>query len=85
MLHYRGIARLVERITQLMTGFLGNNMTYEKETTDSKIINIAHCKTYKKRLLAAECMILIRHCHQPEKTRALYESTDGPAGQPTVN
>jgi hypothetical protein len=60
-------------------------MTYERKTTDSKMIDIAHYKTCKKKLLAAECVILIRYYHQTAETRALYESTDGPAGRPAVN
>ena len=36
-------------------------------------------------LLAAECLILIRHYHQTAKTRVLYEFTEGPAGQPAHN
>jgi len=40
------------------------------------------CKTCKKSLLDVENAILIRYYYCTAKTRALYESTDGPAGQP---
>jgi len=60
-------------------------MTYERKTTDCKINNIAHCKTCKKRLMAAECIISIRYDHQIATTRALIESTVGPTVQPTYN
>jgi hypothetical protein len=67
-------------ITELLTIFLRKNRTYERNTTDSKIIAIAHCKTCKKRSLAAKCMILISYYHQTAITTALYEFTDGAAG-----
>jgi hypothetical protein len=60
-------------------------MTYESKSMDANVINIADCKTCKKRLLLAEWMILIRYCHQTAKTRAIYESTDGPAAQLPAN
>jgi len=55
------------------------------ENTDSKIINIAMCKTYKRSLLDVENAILIRYYYYTAKTKALYESADGPAGQPADN
>jgi hypothetical protein len=54
-------------------------MTYKRTTIDSKIIDVAHCKTCKKRLLTAQCIILTTYYHQRATTRAFYESTDGPA------
>jgi len=81
----QGIVWIYVLITVLLTTFLGKNMTYKRKKTDSKIINIAYCKTCKKKSLAAECLILIRYYQQTAKIRVLYESTDGPAGQPTDN
>jgi len=52
------------------------------KNTDSKIINIAICKTCKKSLFDVENTILIGNYYQTAKTRALYEPTGGPAGQP---
>ena len=40
------------------------------------------CKTCKKSLLDVENAILIRYDYYTAKTRALYESTHGPAGHP---
>jgi len=43
------------------------------------------CKTCKKSLLDIENAILIKYYQYTAKTRALYESTDGLAGQPADN
>jgi len=43
-----------------MTDFIDKNTTYTRRNTDSKIIEIANCKTCKQRLLAVEYEILIR-------------------------
>jgi hypothetical protein len=85
IVHYRGSARRYECITERLTSFLGKTMTHEKTTMDSKIIDITHCKTYKKRLLVAECMILTRYYHQSAITGVLYDNSDGPAGRPSDN
>ena len=79
----QGIVQIYKFITELLTAFLGKNMTYNWKNTDSKIIDIAYSNTCKQRLLAGECLILIRYYHQTAKTRILYESTDGPTAQPT--
>jgi hypothetical protein len=60
-------------------------MTYDWKNTESKILDVTHCTTCKKRLLVAEYMILIRYYPQTAKTRALFESTDGPTGRPDEN
>jgi len=72
-------------ITELLTPLQLKNTKQTWKNTDSKIINIAICKTCKKSLLDVENMILIRYYYETAKTRALYESTDGPAGQPVDN
>jgi hypothetical protein len=59
ILGYQGIVGIFVHITELLTLFLCKNMTYERKTTNSKIIDIAHRKTCKQRLLVAECTILI--------------------------
>jgi hypothetical protein len=51
----------------------------------SKIINVADCKTSKKRSLAVKYLILIMFNFPTAKTRTLYKSTDGPAGGPADN
>ena len=81
----QGIVGIYEFIPELLTTFLGNNITYERTTIDSKIIDIAHWKTCKKRLLAAQYMILTRYYHQIPKTRAMYESTDEPTARRADN
>jgi len=60
-------------------------MQNRKGDTDSKIIFIAYCNTCKNWLLNVESAILVWYYYQTAKTRALYESTDGPAGHPTDN
>ena len=76
---------IYECITELLTAFLGKNMTYERKTTDFKIIDIAHYKTCKKRSLAADYMISIRYYPQTATPPPIYESTDEPAGRPIDN
>jgi len=78
----QGIASIFELITELLSAFIGKHPTYKRENTDSKIINMANSKRYKKRLFAAEYVILVRYYYQTAKARALFESTDGPAGRP---
>jgi len=85
ILDNQGIAQICELITELLTTFIGKNTKYKRKNTDSKIINIANCKTCKKRFLDVEYVILIRYYYQTAKTRALYECLDGPAGRPTDN
>ena len=79
------IAQILVLITELLTPLQLKNTKQTWKNTDSKIINIAICKTCKKSLLDVENMILIRYYYETAKTRALYESTDGPAGQPVDN
>jgi hypothetical protein len=52
--------------------------TYRWKNMYSKIINVTDCKTSKKRLLAAEYLVLITYNYPTVKTRTLYKSTDGP-------
>jgi len=72
-------------ITELLTAFIRKNTTQYRKNADSKIINIANCKTWKNQLLAVEYTILIRHNYETAKTRALYESMDRPTGRPADN
>jgi hypothetical protein len=76
---------IYEFITELLNTFIGKNMKYYRKRLDFKIINIVNCRTFKKGLLAVDYAILIRCYYQTAKTRELYESTDGPTGQPTDN
>jgi len=79
------IMQICQLIMELLTGFLAKNITYQKKNTHVKIIDITNCKTCEKRLLDVEYMILVSYCYQDTKATALYESTDGPAGQPADN
>jgi hypothetical protein len=46
-------------ITELLTASMANYAMYRGKNTYSKIINVADWKTSKKRLLAAEYLVLI--------------------------
>jgi len=69
-------------ITELLTTSLAKNATGRRQNTYSKIINVADCKTSKKRSLAVKYQILIMFNYPTAKTRTLYKSTDGPSGRP---
>ena len=77
--------RIKKLITELLMASIANNATYKRNNRYSKIINVADCKTCKKRLLAVEYLILIIYTYPTAKTRTLYKSTDGPAGRPADN
>jgi hypothetical protein len=81
----RGILRIGSLITELLTAPLAKNATDRRQNTYSKIINVADCKTSKKRSLAVKYLILIMFNYPTAKTRTLYKSTDGPAGRPADN
>jgi len=61
------------------------NTMYNKKNTDSKILNIAHCKICKMWLLAAKYLILVIYNYPTATTSTWYKSTDGPAGRPADN
>jgi hypothetical protein len=67
-------------ITELLTASMAKYAMNRRKNTHSKIINVADCKTSKKRLLAVEYLVLIIYNYPTLKTRTLYKSTDGPAG-----
>jgi len=77
----QGITWIFELITELLTSFIRINTQYKSEDTDSKIIDIANCTTWKKSLLDAEDVISISYYYETPKTGASYESTDGPTEQ----
>jgi hypothetical protein len=81
----QGITEIFKLITQLLPAFRGKIIKYTKKNLNSKIIDIAHCKTYTKHLLDVECAVLIRCYYQTTITKALYESTDEHVTQPTDN
>jgi hypothetical protein len=72
-------------ITELLTASLAKNAMGRRQNTYSKIINVADCKTSKKRSSAVKYLILIMFNYSTAKTRTLYKSTDTPAGQPADN
>jgi len=57
----RVIAQIFTHTTELLTALLGKTATYQRKHTDSKLINIANCQTWKDILLVAENAILIRY------------------------
>jgi len=79
------IALIFAFITELLTAIIGKNTIYQTYNTDTKSINIASCKAYKNTSLVVENAILIRYNSQTPKTRALFESIDGPTGRPADN
>jgi hypothetical protein len=81
----RGITRIFVCNTVLFTTLVGKNTIYRRWNTNPKLISIAICSTCKSTLLVAENRILIRYYYNTANTRALYESIDGPAGQPADN
>jgi len=85
ILGHQGFTRMNQLITELLTAFVAKNTTYNRKNTDSKIINVADCKTCQNRLLAVEYLMLIIYNHRTVKTSTLYKSTDGPAGRPADN
>ena len=70
---------LFEHITDFLTVLLGKNTIYHRKNMDSKLIHITNCKTCKNISFVVEYAILIRYYYETAKTRALYESIDGPA------
>jgi len=85
ILRNQGFLRIGAPITKLLTTSLAKNATGRRQNTYSKIINVADCKTSKKRSLAVKYLILIMFNYPTAKTRTLYKSTDGPAGRPADN
>jgi len=81
----QGFARIFAFITELLTTLRGKNSIYQRQNTDSKLIDITSCTACKNILLVVENAILIRYYKHTPKTRALYESMDGPAGIPADN
>ena len=81
----QGFLRIGTPITELVTASIAKNATDRRQNTYSKIINIADCKTSKKRSLAVKYLILTMFNYPTAKTSILYKSTDGPAGRPGDN
>jgi len=81
----QGFTQMIELRTKLLTPHIAKNTMSNRKNSDSKIINVADCKTCKNRLLAVENLILIIFNYPTAKTRTLYKSTDGPTGWPTDN
>ena len=50
----QGIAQILELITEILTPCIGKITKSERKNTDSKIIDIANCKTCTRRLLDVE-------------------------------
>jgi len=81
----QGFVRMNAVITELLTTCMAKYAMYRRQNTYSKIINVVDSKTSKKRLLAAEYLVSIIYNYPTSKTRALYKSTDRPAGRPGDN
>ena len=74
----QGIAQIFEHIKEPLTTLIGKNIIYQRKNTDSKIINITNSQTCKYELLTVEYTMLISHYYHTAKSKALYESRDGP-------
>jgi hypothetical protein len=77
----QGFTQINDLITELLTACTAKNTTYSRKHTDSKIINVAHARTWKNRLLAVEYLILVIYNSWTANTWALSKSTDGHAGR----
>ena len=56
-----GIMWIFAHITDILTACKGKNTIYQRYNTDSKLIDIVHCKTYENSLLNVENAILVRY------------------------
>jgi len=81
----QGIARIHEIITALSTTIVLLNRKHRRNNIDSKITDVTTCKVIKIVFLDVNHVILIKYNYQTAKAMALYESTDGPTGQPADN
>jgi hypothetical protein len=54
-------------ITELLTGLIGKNTIYQRYYTDSKLLDMANCKTCTNILLVVENAILMRYYSQTVK------------------
>jgi hypothetical protein len=75
----QGITQIFGCINELLSTLLGTNTIYWRWNTNTKLIDIANHSTGKSSLMFAECVILIQYNWHTAKTRAIYESIDGPA------
>jgi len=72
-------------ITKLLTALVVQNTKHNGKSIDFKTNDIATCKASKTSLLNVEHARLIKYYYHTSKVGALYESTDGPTGQPADN
>jgi hypothetical protein len=59
--HNQGIAQIIVFTMELLTTLIGNNIIYQRQNTNSQLIDIASCKACKNVLLGVEDVILIRY------------------------
>jgi len=78
----QGFLRIGAPITELLTTSIAKNATDRRQNMYSKIINVADCKTSKKRSLAVKYLISTMFNYPTAKTTTLYKSTDGPTDNP---
>jgi len=77
----QGMARIFTFTTELLTAPRVRNTIYQRQNTDSKLIDIASYKAFKHISLVVENVILIGSYEETPKIGALYESMDGSAGR----
>ena len=73
-----GIVWIFEHIMELLPTLIGKTTSYQRNNADFKLIDIASCQTSKNMLLIVDYVFLKRYYYQTAKTRASYESIDGP-------
>jgi hypothetical protein len=74
-----------EVITELLTALVLINTNHKSKNINSKITHVATSNVIKTVFLDVNWVILIHYSSQTATPSALFESTDGPAEQPTDN
>jgi len=80
-----GIAQMFELITELLTAFMSKNTSCKRKKLGFLNNRFRKLQNMQKGLLDIEYVILVSYCYHSANTRALYECTDGPPGQPSGN
>jgi hypothetical protein len=63
----------------------GKNTISQTKNTDSKLMDIANCKSCKNILLVVENIMFLRYNCKTTETRYVYESIDEPGEGPFDN
>jgi hypothetical protein len=77
--------RVYEVITELLTALVLINTNHKSNNINSTITDVATSNVIKTVFLDVNWVILIQDSSQTATASALFESTNGPAEQPTDN